>query len=1186
MRAFRPSAKLIALALLVILTVGPALPVPAAAGKTPTASLGHLELSLMPPQDPKSTVMGPQYSIPKGPVSRSAGRETTGDAKVLVIPIEFKDVKHSIANTPEALYNKSLSDQGDLNLHAFYNESSLEKLNISGNVTPWVNSSYNMSYYGADGSYIDDFNGPIYRLVTEAVLKADNVTDFSQFDTNGDGVVDHLFIVHAGQAEEGMGGAKNDIWSHNWAVLDANLSQSGSQALTVDGVQVYSYSMVSEYSPVGTWAHEFGHDLGLPDLYDIDGSSQGVGRWDIMGTGSWNGGGKYPAQPSAWCKVELGWVTPIDVLGPLSNLSLEQVETGGAIYRLRIGDPQNSNEYFLLENRQLVGFDQKLPGSGLLLWHIDEARTSNTDDTHRLVDLEEADEATGGDSPTDSGDPWHDSKDGFGAYSVPPSDSYDGLPSGWSVTNIGASLEKMSLSIDIIANDVGVAFMSFDRYVLEKTPVTIESHIFNFGVQDQAPVLVEIVVSQGSNVVDTLNTSLPSLKSKSDQTVTFKFTPAVQGNFLISVRTLLTGDQVPENDEAVDVLHVTTIIFEDNVEMGDNGWKHSSTRPTSDIWKIIDDSSGPDQVLSPHHSWFCGIKDRRGGNYVPLTDYYLQRTLDMKFIKEGFLVVSHREDLSFSVQNKTIPRSDTGYVEVMTNLDTTYTVLDQYTGTSGGWSTSIYDLSPILGKVGVMNMTLRFRLETQYLGYNKGWWLDDILVVGQWSERDISVILNKTLTSAKPGNTYSIGVTFWNSGSSQDTYILKVYAPPYWEASLPEDEIVVDALKSKSLTLTFTAYTKALANEQLKIQVEATSKADAAVTTTATLLVMVEATHGIYTSSIPQTEVLPGSHGSFLVNVTNRGNIEETVQLALEGADRGWANLTVHNMSVEPFETRGVDVHVSVPDHIQSGKKAEIDLAASTSSGLRSTGSIILKVGRTFGLDMQIIMDGGNVTPGGSADLTVNLTNEGNDQDLIELEYSAPPGWKVTGQDHITLGPWESLTLLLSVETPAATPLSSFTIKIRATSPAGKVTEEIGLHVNVVLPDPAIISMELSRTYLNSPGNVTISVLVQNKGTGNASEILVTFYDGSKVIGSQMVEKLDSGQSQTLTFDHKFQAGHHDVSVVLSYDGPQSSKANDEAHDSLKVKDSSAFIPGFGFELTLIVVAAAALALFLRKKKF
>ena len=1185
MRGKNPSTKLIALALLVILAVGPALQVPVTATKAPVTSKGQLELSLMPPQDPKNTLREPHYSNPAGPSSRALKSRTTGDAKILVIPIQFKDVAHNPVDTPQNLTNRSLSDQGFLNLHAFYNECSRGQLNISGEVTNWVNSSYNMSYYGADGADIDSFNGPIYRLVTEAVQKADNTTDFSQFDTNGDGVVDHLFIVHAGQAEEGMGGARNDIWSHNWAVLDANLSAPGTQPLMADGVQIYSYSMVSEYSPVGTWAHEFGHDLGLPDLYDIDGSSLGVGRWDIMGTGSWNGGGKYPSELSAWSKVKLGWVTPIDVSGPLHNISLEQVETGGPIYRLHIGDPQSSKEYFLLENRQLVGFDQKLPGKGLLIWHIDDSQTSNTDDAHRLVDLEEADEATAGDSPNDAGDPWQSSTDGFWAYSVPTSDSYSGQPSGWSVYNIGPSQEKMNLSIDIIADDVGVSYMSFDTYVQENTPVTVVAHVFNFGIKDQTSIQVVIVVSQGSGVVDSLNTSISSLKSLTDQPVTFKFTPTVQGNFLISVRTILAGDQVPENDESDEILHVTTIIFQDNVENGINGWKTSSNRPPSDIWNIIDDSSGANQVMSPHHAWFGGINNRKGGNYIPLSDYYLYRTFDMKFIKTGFLVVSHREDLSLSVQNKTLPRSDTGFVEVMTNLNTTYTVLDQYTGTSGGWSTSIYDLSPLLGKVGVLNMTVRFRLSTQYLGYNKGWWLDDILIVGQWSEHDISIRLNKTLVSAKPGGTYSLSVTFWNSGATQDTYILKVYAPAYWNASLPEYEITVDALKSKALSLTFTAYAKALAGQELKIQVEATSKADAAVSTKATLLVMVEATHGLYTSSIPQTVVLPGSYYPFLVDVSNRGNIEETVNLALEGSDSIWAYLTVLNMTIEPFETKGVEVPVTVPEHIKNGTSADIDLAASTSSGLRSTGSIVLKVGRTYGLSVLVIKDGGNVTPGGSTDLTVNLTNEGNDQDPIQLEYLAPPGWAVQGEDHVTLGAWESITLLLTVAIPQSSPLSSFMIKVRATSPAGQVTKEAALNVNVVLPDPAIVSLELSRSLLNKPGNVTITVVVQNKGTGLASEIMVSLYDGSKVVSSMMTDDLATGQSQTLTFDHRFGVGHHDISVVLSYDKPQSSTANDQAQDSLKVNNPSGFIPGFGAEAAIAVIAVAALASFFRKKQ-
>src|SRR5439155_1228025 len=144
--------------------------------------------------------------------------------------------------------------------------------------------------------------GPTYRLVTEAVRAADATVNFAQFDTNGDGVVDHLMVVHAGAGQESSPSNKDLIWSHRWAVLDADPTTPGSQSQTADGVQIYGYTMESEDFVIGTVAHEFGHDLGLPDLYDTDGSSAGAGIWDIMSLGSWNGApaGSSPAHMSAW----------------------------------------------------------------------------------------------------------------------------------------------------------------------------------------------------------------------------------------------------------------------------------------------------------------------------------------------------------------------------------------------------------------------------------------------------------------------------------------------------------------------------------------------------------------------------------------------------------------------------------------------------------------------------------------------------------------------------------------------------------------------------------------------------------------------------------------------------------------------------------------------------------------------
>src|SRR2546422_10778005 len=123
-------------------------------------------------------------------------------------------------------------------------------------------------------------------------------------------------------------------------------------------------------------------------------------------------------------------------------------------------------EYFLIETRQPVGFDAALPGSGLLLWHVDESQTSNDVDTHRLLDLEEADEALTGDHPTDSGDPWHDTATGWGPDTVPDSRSYSGSETEWRIRDISASGATMTATIardvtkDLAVSAIPVPFTS------------------------------------------------------------------------------------------------------------------------------------------------------------------------------------------------------------------------------------------------------------------------------------------------------------------------------------------------------------------------------------------------------------------------------------------------------------------------------------------------------------------------------------------------------------------------------------------------------------------------------------------------------------------------------------------------------------------------------------------------------
>ena len=122
--------------------------------------------------------------------------------------------------------------------------------------------------------------------------------NFAPYDNDGNGFVDAFIVVHAGRGAEETGN-QNHIWSHKWVLTGSPLN--------ADGTKIFGYLTIPEDSKIGVCAHELGHLLfGWPDLYDTDGSSEGLGNWCLMGGGSWNGNGDIPAHPSAWCKVEPG----------------------------------------------------------------------------------------------------------------------------------------------------------------------------------------------------------------------------------------------------------------------------------------------------------------------------------------------------------------------------------------------------------------------------------------------------------------------------------------------------------------------------------------------------------------------------------------------------------------------------------------------------------------------------------------------------------------------------------------------------------------------------------------------------------------------------------------------------------------------------------------------------------------
>ena len=334
----------------------------------------------------------------------------------------------------------------------YFDEVSKGALNIEGEV---------FGPYTLDGNQAD-YSGTTTDFVSESVEIADDDIYYPNFDA--------VVAIHSGPGGESTGNSDN-LWSLHWrgtSIETDDQDENGDQYIIRKISQVPEYQLVNgERNPLGVWCHEFGHELGLPDYYDTDQSSEGVGNWAVMAAGAWGNNGETPVYFSAYSRIWLGWDEPIIVDDDISNLVLEPVSEGGKIYKLPIpGNLSDSGEYFLLENRQQTKYDTYLPGEGLLIWHIDEevmlskwnSNTVNNDENHKGMDLEEADGDDDLDSKTnrgDEGDPYRSGS--FSKDTYPNSLDYNGDESGWKIENIEVDGDNIIVDISYLSKPHAIA---------------------------------------------------------------------------------------------------------------------------------------------------------------------------------------------------------------------------------------------------------------------------------------------------------------------------------------------------------------------------------------------------------------------------------------------------------------------------------------------------------------------------------------------------------------------------------------------------------------------------------------------------------------------------------------------------------------------------------------------------------
>lgn len=390
-------------------------------------------------------------------ILEQVARDAPPGRVAIQVPVVLTQYTDFFASQTGASFNDMMNLTGYSGTGCFreyYEEVSYGNLTVSATVFGWYTAPQNRVYYRHGAGTITQLNRA-RELVRNAVDQAESAggANWSVFDNDLDGNVDVVFIVHQGRGAEC--GDLNLIWSHHWY-----LNAGGSNySVNYDAKLIDRYIIQPEIScggghiEIGVFCHEFGHALGMPDLYDTTSASEGVGNWCLMGGGGWGGDGSSPDLPShlsAWGKIEQGWVTPTVVATDMTGVNIAEVETTPQVFKLWTGGAP-ANEYFLVENRQETGFDVSLLTGGLAVWHIDEAQRpiANQNVNHKFVDLEEADGLAHLDAKVNRGDtgdlyPGSSVNRFFNGATNPDSDDYALAPTFVCVDNVSNSSSSMT----------------------------------------------------------------------------------------------------------------------------------------------------------------------------------------------------------------------------------------------------------------------------------------------------------------------------------------------------------------------------------------------------------------------------------------------------------------------------------------------------------------------------------------------------------------------------------------------------------------------------------------------------------------------------------------------------------------------------------------------------------------------
>lgn len=304
-----------------------------------------------------------------------------GVKKGLVVLVDFKNKKfadgHDLEYYKNVINGKDFTDEEEGyvgSVRDYFLAQSNGQFELDFDVVGPVTMSKNYGYYGNDGAYQKDEK--VYEMIKEACDGIQDKVNLKDYDWDGDGEADQVFFLYAGLGQASSNNAST-IWPH-----ESELRYWPCGVLSYSTGKINTYACANELQPetqgssryisagIGTICHEFSHCLGFADMYDTTGGGgYGMSVFDVMDQGSYNGNGFVPCNYTAFERIYAGWVEAIELIDPATVKDMKSVSDYGRPFIMY--NDKNTNEYFLLENRQNTGWDKGLYGSnGLLIVHV------------------------------------------------------------------------------------------------------------------------------------------------------------------------------------------------------------------------------------------------------------------------------------------------------------------------------------------------------------------------------------------------------------------------------------------------------------------------------------------------------------------------------------------------------------------------------------------------------------------------------------------------------------------------------------------------------------------------------------------------------------------------------------------------------------------------------------------------